>query len=70
MFIYWYLIRFVGRSPFSHSALDIKTYAMVGEYRRSTKRAMPRSWFDDFPRSQSVPGWVPHVGQGLAPSPA
>lgn len=50
MFVYWYLMRFVGRSPFSHSALDIKTYAMAllhGEYRKATKRAMPRLWFDD-----------------------
>jgi hypothetical protein len=29
MFMYWYLIKFVGSSPFSHSALDIKTLAMV-----------------------------------------
>src|SRR6266702_853226 len=29
LFVYWYLIRFVGESPFSHSALDIKTYAMA-----------------------------------------
>jgi len=29
MFVYWYLIRFTGESPFSHSALDIKTLAMV-----------------------------------------
>jgi hypothetical protein len=29
MFVYWYLIKFTGESPFSHSALDIKTYAMV-----------------------------------------
>src|SRR6188768_2295413 len=29
MFVYWYLMRFVGESPFSHSALDIKTLAMV-----------------------------------------
>src|SRR5207249_2730027 len=27
LFVYWYLIRFVGQSPFSFSALDIKTYA-------------------------------------------
>jgi hypothetical protein len=50
MFIYWYLMRFVGRSPFSFSALDIKTMAMVmlgGEYRTSTKRNMPRRWFGD-----------------------
>ena len=29
MFVYWYLMRFAGESPFSHSALDIKTYAMA-----------------------------------------
>lgn len=49
MFVYWYLMKFAGESPFSHSALDIKTYAMalmkVG-YRDSTKKHMPRHWFD------------------------
>jgi len=48
MFIYWYLIRFAGESPFSHSALDIKTLAMAAlntDYRRSTKRNMPKRWF-------------------------
>jgi hypothetical protein len=29
LFVYWYLMRFVGDSPFSHSALDIKTFAMA-----------------------------------------
>src|SRR5262245_29684616 len=29
LFVYGYLMRFAGRSPFSHSALDIKTMAMV-----------------------------------------
>lgn len=54
MFVYWYLIRFAGKSPFSHSALDIKSYAMAvmkKEYRESTKRNMPRSWFDDIPHT-------------------
>jgi hypothetical protein len=54
LFVYWYLIRFAGESPFSHSALDIKTYAMAllgGEYRNSTKRNMPKSWFDDLPHT-------------------
>lgn len=54
MFVYWYLIRFVGRSPFSFSALDVKTMAMVmlrRDYRRSTKSAMPKRWFDDLPHS-------------------
>ncbi len=49
LFVYWYLIRFAGESPFSHSALDIKTFAMamLGKgYRASTKRNMPKSWFD------------------------
>jgi hypothetical protein len=54
MFVYWYLMRFVGSSPFSHSGLDIKTFAMslLGtDYRSSTKKRMPRRWFDDIPHS-------------------
>lgn len=54
LFVYWYLIRFAGESPFSHSALDIKTYAMAllgTDYRDSTKRNMPKSWFDDLPHT-------------------
>jgi hypothetical protein len=54
LFVYWYLIRFVGESPFSHSALDIKTYAMAllkKDYRQSSKRNMPRRWFDDVPHT-------------------
>lgn len=54
LFVYWYLVRFVGRSPFSHSALDIKTLAMalLGRgYRDSTKRNMPKRWFDELPHT-------------------
>ncbi|SDJ82316.1 hypothetical protein SAMN05444748_1272 [Variovorax sp. OV700] len=54
MFIYWYLMRFVGESPFSHSALDMKTFAMAllkTNYRDATKRNMPKSWFDDLPHT-------------------
>ncbi len=54
MFVYWYLIRFAGRSPFSFSALDIKTMAMLQldkDYRRSTKKNMPKRWFDDLPHN-------------------
>src|SRR5260370_26906420 len=57
MLVYWYLIRFTGESPFSHSALDIKTYAMalLGKpYRDSTKRNMPRHWFDKLPHSHKA----------------
>jgi 3' exoribonuclease, RNase T-like len=54
MFVYWYLMRFVGRSPFSFSALDIKTMAMVllrTEFRKSTKKNMPKRWFDEAPHT-------------------
>jgi hypothetical protein len=54
LFVYWYLIRFAGKSPFSHSALDIKTYAMAlldNEYRQSSKRNLPKEWFDDLPHT-------------------
>jgi hypothetical protein len=54
LFVYWYLIRFADESPFSFSALDIKTYAMAllkGEYRDATKRNMPKRWFDDLPHT-------------------
>lgn len=48
-FIYYYLHRFIGNSPFSFSALDIKTYAMAmlkKPYRQSTKKHMPSRWFN------------------------
>jgi hypothetical protein len=48
MFVHWYLIYFTGESPFRHSGLDIKTYAMAllgTPYRCSSKRNMPRRWF-------------------------
>jgi hypothetical protein len=54
LFVYWYLIRFAGESPFSHSALDIKTYAMAvlgTDYRESVKRNMPAAWFDKLPHT-------------------
>jgi hypothetical protein len=53
-FLYWYMIRFAGESPFSHSALDIKTFAMAmlkKGYRDSTKRNMPARWFDPSPHT-------------------
>jgi hypothetical protein len=54
LFVYWYLIRFTGASPFSHSALDMKTMAMVllgTEYRESVKRNMPKRWFGPEPHT-------------------
>lgn len=49
-FVYWYLTNFTGSSPFSHSALDIKTLAMVAlkrGYRSISKSVMPDKWFSD-----------------------
>lgn len=54
LFVYWYLLRFAGESPFSHSALDIKTYAMAllcRPYRESTKRNMPSRWIPASPHT-------------------
>jgi hypothetical protein len=54
LFVYWYLVRFTGGSPFSHSALDMKTFAMAvlkTGFRDSTKRNFPKHWFDDLPHT-------------------
>lgn len=50
LFVYWYLIRFAKESPFSFSALDMKTYAMrtLGlKYRDSTKKNFPKEWIPE-----------------------
>lgn len=65
-FVYWYLIRFVGESPFSHSALDIKTLAMAAmgtEYRDAVKRNMPREWFEKLPHNHVALDDA--IGQGV-----
>jgi len=57
MFVCWYLTRFTGENPFSHSALDIKTYAMAmlkKDYRDSVKRNMPKRWFDNLPHTHKA----------------
>ncbi len=46
MFVAWYLLRFTGENPFSHAALDIKSYAMAmlkTEFRATVKRTMPQA---------------------------
>lgn len=48
MFVYWYIRKHGLESPFSFSALDIKSYvaAYLGvPFRESTKRNMPKRWF-------------------------
>mgnify|MGYP002637265455 CR=1 FL=1 len=53
-FVNWYLFRFVGESPFRHSALDIKSFAMATlkcDYQQSTKECLPPHWFDALPHT-------------------
>lgn len=48
MFVYWYIVKCGLESPFSFSALDIKSYAsavLKSEFRKCTKRNMPKRWF-------------------------
>jgi hypothetical protein len=66
MFVYWYLIRFAGESPFSHSALDIKTLVMAAlgtGYREAVKRNMPREWFEQLPHNHVA--LTDAIGQGV-----
>jgi len=55
MFVYYYLMRFTGESPFGFSAvIDMKTYfsAKFGKpLVRSTKRNMPKRLFPDLPHT-------------------
>ena len=47
-FMYVYMRKFAGESPFSFSALDVKSYAMAvlgTEYHATTKRRFPKQWF-------------------------
>lgn len=49
-FMYIYMMKFAGESPFSFSALDMKSMAMVllnTEFRAATKRKFPRYWFSN-----------------------
>jgi hypothetical protein len=49
-FVYWYLIRFVGTSPFGPVALDVRTYAMavLGRmYRECGLQAIAAEWLPD-----------------------
>lgn len=47
MFVYWYLMRYAGKSPFGHFALDIRTYAMAvlrTEYLKAKISNFPEEW--------------------------
>jgi DNA polymerase III alpha subunit (gram-positive type) len=49
-FVYWYLCKFVGQSPFAFSGIDIKTLAWTlcgGEFRGIRKGRFPESFFPE-----------------------
>lgn len=53
-FVFWYLVRFTGESPFSFAALDVKSYAMARlkkKFHETTKASMPEHWFDNLPHT-------------------
>lgn len=53
-FVYWYIRRFGARSPFSFSALDMKTFAMASlgtTFRDAVRKNMPKEWFPEHPLS-------------------
>lgn len=52
--MFWYMMRFAGRSPFGWAALDIKTlgFSLTGlRYRRTVKAALPAAWIDPLPHT-------------------
>ncbi|WP_454765303.1 exonuclease [Cupriavidus campinensis] len=52
--MFWYMMRYAGRSPFGWAALDIKTlgFALTGRpYRKSVKAAFPAHWHDPLPHT-------------------
>jgi hypothetical protein len=54
MFVYWYLMKFVGDSPFARLALDTRTYAMavLGKtYQECGRDNMPARWLGEAPHT-------------------
>jgi hypothetical protein len=58
-FIFWYLQKFTGASPFSWSALDMKTFAMALTglpFKQAIKPRLPNEW---------LPADLPHTHVAL-----
>jgi hypothetical protein len=67
LFVYWYLIKFAGQSPFSFSAVDIKTFAFAlldQPYRNIGKRSMPKRWMDQVQTRHTHVALDDAMGQG------
>ena len=49
-FVFWYLMKFVGDSPFTWSALDMKTFAMALTglpFKQAIKPKLPKEWLPE-----------------------
>jgi len=65
MFVYWYLVRFAGESPFSFAALDMKSYAMAlmgSDFHGTSKGTMPKTWMSAQPHTHQA--LEDAIGQG------
>lgn len=54
MFVYWYLMKLVGDSPFARLALDVRSYAMavLGKaYQECGRDNMPARWLGEAPHT-------------------
>lgn len=54
MWVYWYLMRYCGHSPFGHSAYDVKSYAaamLKRAFRDCVQNALPAEWNDPLPHT-------------------
>jgi len=54
LFMYWYLKYFTGKSPFSFSCVDMRTFVMAMRktgYKRTSKRYWPKRWFPNLPHT-------------------
>lgn len=57
LFVYWYIRKFGQQSPFSFACLDVKSFAMARlrtTFRDTTKRKMPKHWFDGLPPHEHI----------------
>ena len=54
MWVYWYLIQFTGKRPFSEHGIDIRTYAMgmrKRDFMKCGKNYLPKRWFPEHQHS-------------------
>lgn len=57
MFVYWYLLYFVGESPFARRALDVRTFAMAQlqqSYLAVSREALPVRYRPNLPHTHQA----------------